>query len=215
MLLIDRDILAAVARGAIVIDPFDPSSLGTNSYDVHLGPWIKTYQEHFSGRHTEPLDVNVARGIELHHIPRVGMVLQPGELYLASTFEYTESHEHVPFLEGKSSLGRLGMSVHVTAGKGDVGFCNHWTMEITVVKPLRVYAGIRVAQLIWFEASGPPMTSYKDKASAKYRTRDPMPQPSAMWRNELDAVGKFIQSEEGQRDAGMCPDPGSDPEGRR
>lgn len=82
-----------------------------------------------------------------------------------------------------SSLGRLGMSIHVTAGKGDVGFCNHWTMEITVVYPLIVYAGMPVGQLIWHEVTQPPEVAYGDKASAKYQGRDSRPRPSEMYKN--------------------------------
>ncbi len=175
----------AISRRDIVLDPFDPSSLGTNSYDVHLGQTLMTYEEDLEPQfyQPQPLDCLRPRAVHEHHIPSTGFVLKPYELYLASTVEYTESHRHVPFLEGKSSLGRLGMSIHVTAGKGDVGFCNHWTMEITVVKPLRVYYGMPVGQLIWFLTSSEPLTKYKAKKSAKYNTRDPKPQPSQMWRN--------------------------------
>ena len=185
MILVDRDILKAVQDGDIVIEPFDPSSMGTNSYDVHLGPLLLTYREEMDERmyYPMPLDAARSRATQEHRISDAGVLLKPGVLYLGSTVEYTESHRHVPFLEGKSSLGRLGMSIHVTAGKGDVGFCNHWTMEITVVHPLRVYAGMPVGQLIWFQTSDTPIVPYHRKKSAKYGARDSRPQPSQMWRN--------------------------------
>jgi dCTP deaminase len=97
--------------------------------------------------------------------------------------EYTESHKHVPFLEGKSSVGRLGIDIHATAGKGDVGFCNHWTLEISVKQPIRVYAGMPVGQLIYFTTSGTVEVPYNVKGSAKYNQRTNMPVESMMWKN--------------------------------
>lgn len=82
-----------------------------------------------------------------------------------------------------SSLGRLGLSIHVTAGTGDVGFRNHWTMELFVVKPLRVYAGMAVGQLLWFETSGKPDIPYDAKPGAKYTSVSPAPQASEMAKN--------------------------------
>jgi dCTP deaminase len=104
---------------------------------------------------------------------------------LGVTEEYTETHLHVPFLEGKSSVGRLGIDIHATAGKGDVGFCNYWTLEISVKQPVRVYAGMPIGQLIYFEVRGTIGTLYGQKASAKYRERTALPVESMMWRNFL------------------------------
>jgi dCTP deaminase len=184
-ILVDVDILGAFQRGEIVIDPFDPKSLGTNSYDVHLAPTLMTYQEEITpdGYGVIPMDVSLPRVTKLHKIPSAGFVLKPFELYLASTTEYTESHRHVPILNGKSSLGRLGLSIHITAGTGDVGFCNHWTLEMTVIKPLRIFAGMAIGQLLWFAPSNEPAVRYMGKAGAKYAKRDPLPQASESWRN--------------------------------
>jgi dCTP deaminase len=118
-------------------------------------------------------------------------VLVPGELYLGVTVEYTETHRHVPFLEGKSSGGRLGLSIHATAGKGDVGFCGHWTLEITVARPLRVYARMPIGQLIYHTVSSQPIVSYDRKHTQKYsarsergeRSEDPAPVASRMHLN--------------------------------
>ena len=82
--------------------------------------------------------------IDSFEITKEGFVLQPGVLYLGVTEEYTETHNAVPFLEGKSSIGRLGIDIHATAGKGDVGFCNTWTLEISCVHPVRVYPGMPI-----------------------------------------------------------------------
>ncbi len=92
--------------------------------------------------------------IDEFEIPEEGFVLEPNTLYLGVTAEYTESHAHVPFLEGKSSTGRLGIDIHATAGKGDVGFCNAWTLEISCIQPVRIYAGMPIGQLIYFAVEG-------------------------------------------------------------
>ena len=137
MILTDKGILAEIEKGTIVIEPYDREYLGTNSYDVHLSKYFATYDIH-------TLDAKKHNTITHFEIPEDGFVLQPGTLYLGSTLEYTETHAHVPFLEGKSSMGRLGIDIHATAGKGDVGFCNHWTLEISCIQPVRIYAGMPV-----------------------------------------------------------------------
>jgi dCTP deaminase len=118
-----------------------------------------------------------------YYIPPEGFILDPNKLYLASTIEYTETHSHLSILEGKSSLGRLGLSIHITAGKGDVGFCNHWTLELWCLIPIRIYAGMPIGQLIYHEVKGFVQRPYNEKASAKYNDRDPLPQPSKFYKN--------------------------------
>ncbi|MGA8542555.1 MAG: dCTP deaminase [Thermoplasmata archaeon] len=176
MILSDVKIRDEMRRGRIVIRPFRPDCLGTNSYDVHLGPYLTVYT---SGA----LDAKIANPVEEFRIPKEGFVLVPGQLYLGVTEEYTETHGFVPFLEGKSSLGRLGIDIHSTAGKGDEGFCNYWTLEMSVKLPVRVYAGMPVGQLIYFEISGPIEHSYSAKRSAKYRKVSAHPTPSRMHLN--------------------------------
>lgn len=176
MILSDARILAEIERGTIVIEPFRPDCMGSNSYDVHLSKYLAVY--------TSPvLDARLHNQIQEIVIPEVGYVLQPGVLYLGVTEEYTETHEHVPFLEGKSSVGRLGIDIHATAGKGDVGFCNTWTLEISVTQPVRVYAGMPIGQLIYFEVQGEILNPYNRKSSAKYTGRTDRPVESMMWKN--------------------------------
>jgi dCTP deaminase len=176
MILSDTRILEEVKRGRIVIRPFRPECLGSNSYDVHLGPYLATYQE-------GALDAGRPNLVHEFRIPPTGFVLIPGQLYLGVTEEYTETHGFVPFLEGKSSVGRLGIDIHSTAGKGDEGFCNYWTLEMSVKLPVRIYPGMPVGQLIYFEISGPVARSYSTKRTAKYRTVSPHPTPSKMHLN--------------------------------
>lgn len=178
MILADSQILEAINRGLIKIEPFNSQCLGSNSYDVHLGATLGLYKD-------DVLDAKKHNTIEFLSIPPEGYVLQPNELYLGVTQEYTETLAHVPFLEGKSSVGRLGIDIHATAGKGDVGFCNYWTLEISVKKPVRVYAGMPIGQLIYFEVRGDVNTSYNVKNSAKYNQVAPKPMESMMWKNQF------------------------------
>lgn len=176
MILSDKRILEEIERGSIVIEPFDRKCLGTNSYDVHLGKYLATYI-------SEELDAKKHNEIEHFEIPEEGYVLQPDRLYLGVTLEYTETHGHVPFLEGKSSTGRLGIDIHATAGKGDVGFCNTWTLEISVAQAVRVYAGMPIGQLIYFVVEGDIETLYNTKGNAKYNRKTIRPVESMMWKN--------------------------------
>ena len=177
MILTDQQIRAEMERGTIVVEPYDPACLGTNSYDVHLGPYLSVYRD-------EVLDARRHNEIDTFEIDATdGFVLQPGRLYLGVTQEYTETHATVPFLEGKSSVGRLGIDIHATAGKGDVGFCNHWTLEISVSMPVRVYRGMPIGQLIYFTVQGNVDTLYNRKPSAKYNERSDKPVESMMWKN--------------------------------
>ena len=178
MILSDTQILQGIDDGTIVIEPFELSCLGTNSYDVHLGKYLATYVD-------EVLDARKHNPIELFEIPEEGFVLMPEKLYLGITLEYTETHATVPFLEGKSSVGRLGIDIHATAGKGDVGFCNHWTLEISVSQPVRVYAGMPVGQLIYFKVEGDIDNYYNKKIGAKYNVRSDKPMESMMWKNKF------------------------------
>ena len=178
MILSDKRILEEISKGNIVIEPYSREYLGSNSYDVHLSKYLAVYED-------KELDAKKHNTIREIIIPEEGILLQPGTLYLGVTQEYTETHAHVPFLEGKSSTGRLGIDIHATAGKGDVGFCNTWTLEISVVHPVRIYAGMPIGQLIYFPVEGEVENSYNTKASAKYNQRTTKPVESMMWKNKF------------------------------
>ena len=102
-----------------------------------------------------------------------------GEQVLASgTLQYTETHGMVPMLEGRSSVGRLGLFVHVTAGFGDIGFCGFWTLEISCIQPVRIYAGVGICQIFYHTISG----SYDSYESGKYQRNSGI-QPSMLWKD--------------------------------
>ncbi len=178
MILSDTKILQAIASGDIVVEPFRRECLGTNSYDVHLGKHLALYK-------SQVLDARQHNEIEYIEIPEEGYILHPNTLYLGVTEEYTESHTTVPFLEGKSSVGRLGIDIHATAGKGDVGFCNTWTLEISCTQAVRIYAGMPIGQLIYFKVDGTIENYYNKKKNAKYILRTDKPVESMMWKNKF------------------------------
>jgi dCTP deaminase len=178
MILSDKRILEEIEAGNILIEPFNREYLGTNSYDVHLGRHLATYKDRV-------LDAREHNKIVSFEIPNEGFELQPNTSYLGVTAEYTETHKHVPFLEGKSSTGRLGIDIHATAGKGDVGFCNTWTLEISCTQPVRVYAGMPIGQLIYFVVEGEIETLYNTKKNAKYSKRTVKPVESMMYKNKF------------------------------
>lgn len=178
MILTDAEILKNIEKGLIALKPFRRECLGSNSYDVHLGKTLALYKN-------EILDAKVHNQIESFEIPDDGYVLMPDQFYLGVTEEYTETLAHVPFLEGKSSVGRLGIDIHATAGKGDVGFCNYWTLEISVKKPVRVYAGMPIGQVIYFAVEGEVLTPYNKKNNAKYNDTKAIPVESMMFKNKF------------------------------
>lgn len=178
MILTDQGILSCIEEGSIKVEPFRRECLGSNSYDVHLGKTLAVYTE-------KNLDARKHNEIRYFEIPSEGYLLDPGVFYLGVTEEYTETHKHVPFLEGKSSVGRLGIDIHATAGKGDVGFCNYWTLEISVKQPVRVYAGMPIGQLIYFEIQGELLVPYSQKSNAKYNDKRPLPVESMMFKNQF------------------------------
>ena len=178
MILSDTRILEEIEKKTIIIEPYDRDKLGSNSYDVHLGKYLATYKD-------KVLDAKKHNEINHFEIPDEGYVLEPGELYLGVTLEYTETHAHVPFLEGKSSTGRLGIDIHATAGKGDVGFCGNWTLEISCKIPVRIYAGMPIGQLIYFPVEGEVEVKYNTKKNAKYSGQPNKPVESMMWKNKF------------------------------
>jgi dCTP deaminase len=178
MILSDQRILEEIEKETIKIQPYNRDFLGSNSYDVHLGKHLATYKD-------KTLDARKHNEIDHFEISEEGYVLQPGQLYLGVTEEYTETHEHVPFLEGKSSTGRLGIDIHATAGKGDVGFCGNWTLEISCKIPVRIYKGMPIGQLIYFPVEGDVEVKYNSKKDAKYSGQPDRPVESMMWKNKF------------------------------
>lgn len=157
MILTGKEIQKRIGQD-IVITPYSEKQLNPNSYNLRLHEELLVYTE-------LPLDMKKPNPAEKLIIPETGLLLKPGVLYLGRTLEFTETHNLVPMLEGRSSIGRLGMLVHVTAGFGDVGFKGFWTLEISVIQPLIVYPGVEVCQIFYHTLEG-QITEY---TSGKYQ----------------------------------------------
>lgn len=142
----------------IFINPFDESRLNPNSYNLRLDEKLLVYKSSL-------LDMKTAHETEELTIPEGGLVLEPNRLYLGKTIEYTQTENLVPMLEGRSSIGRLGLFVHITAGFGDVGFSGFWTLEIFCVQPIRIYADVEICQIYYHDISKP----FKTYRSGKYQ----------------------------------------------
>lgn len=131
----------------IIIKPFNKSQLNPNSYNLRLADELMIYDLH-------ELDMKKKNSGHLIKIPEEGYLLEPNKLYLARTMEYTETECFVPMLEGRSSVGRLGLFIHVTAGFGDVGFSGYWTLEMFCVQPIRIYSGVEICQIYFHTVLG-------------------------------------------------------------
>ena len=171
MILSGLAIRDEIRKGTIQIDPFDEKRLNPNSYNLRLHNKLLVYRE-------EILDVKKPNACEFITIPSEGMVLDPGRLYLGRSLEYTRTDGFVPMLEGRSSMGRLGLCVHVTAGFGDVGFAGYWTLEIHAISPIRIYPEMELCQIYYHTILG----DYVPYRTGKYQNNTEV-QPSMAWKD--------------------------------
>lgn len=155
----------------IFIEPFEPHLLNPNSYNLRLHDELMVYED-------EVLDMRKPATTRRIRIPEHGLILEPGRLYLGRTIEHTRTEGLVPMLEGRSSVGRLGMFVHITAGFGDVGFSGYWTLEIAALQPIRIYAGVSICQIFYHQIAG----EYESYRGGKYQNNQDI-QPSMLYRD--------------------------------
>jgi dCTP deaminase len=155
----------------IIIEPFDIKQLNPNSYNLKLHDELLVYSEN-------ALDMKKPNSTSLIKIPQDGIILNPNILYLGRTMEYTKTDNLVPMLEGRSSIGRLGIFVHITAGFGDVGFCGYWTLEIFCVQPVKIYPFIEICQLYFHTIEG----EFQQYSSGKYQNNKGI-QASLMYKD--------------------------------
>jgi dCTP deaminase len=170
MILSGKEIAKKIGSD-ISIEPYSPKQLNPNSYNLRLHEELLVYDNTILDMKTE----NKASSII---IPKTGLLLEPNKLYLGRTVEYTKTTNYVPMLEGRSSIGRLGMFIHVTAGFGDVGFEGYWTLEIFVIQPLIIYPNIEICQIYYHTING-DFETYK---SGKYEKNDSI-QPSYLFKD--------------------------------
>jgi len=168
MILSGREIQKALGN-RIILEPFDETKLNPNSYNLSLHDELMVYEE-------VVLDMRKPNRTDRIHIPEEGLVLHPGQLYLGRTVERTETYDLVPMIEGRSSVGRLGLFVHVTAGFGDVGFRGYWTLEMFAVQPVRIYPGVPICQIFYHDIRG----EFEEYNSTKYQNNTDI-QPSLLF----------------------------------
>jgi len=140
----------------IKIDPFNPSQINPNSYNLKLHNELLVYEN-------DVLEMDKNNPTSKLMIPKEGLLLEKDKLYLGRTMEYTETNNLVPMLEGRSSIGRLGLFIHVTAGFGDVGFSGFWTLEMFCVQPIRIFADVEICQIFYHTIEGEYDTYQKGK----------------------------------------------------
>jgi dCTP deaminase len=169
-MILSGEMIRQKLGGDILIEPFDPKHLNPNSYNLTLHDEIMTYEE-------VVLDMRKSNRVRRLMIPSAGLVLTPNQLYLGRTVERTETHNLVPMIEGRSSIGRLGLFVHVTAGFGDVGFCGYWTLEMFAVQPVRIYSGVPICQIFYHQIAG----EIREYSSDKYQHNRDI-QPSLLFK---------------------------------
>ena len=186
MILTGAEIQANIGSN-IKIDPYQPDRINPNSYNLTLHNEVMTYEE-------VVLDMKKPNRTRRMEIPESGLVLEPHRLYLARTVERTETRNFVPMIEGRSSIGRLGLFVHVTAGFGDVGFCGHWTLEMFAVQPVRIYPGIEICQIFYHQVVG----DIQEYSSGKYQNNSDI-QPSLLYKE----LGSEADLEESQMSLGL------------
>ena len=143
----------------IFIDPYNESQVNPNSYNLKLHNELLVYQD-------STLDMKKKNKVTSIIIPPEGLLLKANKLYLGRTIEYTKTENYVPMLEGRSSIGRLGLFIHVTAGFGDVGFSGYWTLEMFCVEPIRIYANIEICQIYYHAIQG----EYEKYSSGNIKT---------------------------------------------
>ena len=171
MILSGKEIVKQVNEGNIYISHFKPEFVNPNSYNLHLCNELMVYTD-------DVLDMKKPLNTKTLLIPEEGLVLYPGQLYLGRTYEKTSTDMYVPMLEGRSSVGRLGLFIHVTAGFGDVGFSGFWTLEIQCIQPVKIYPMVEICQIYYHTIQG----VFEGYSSGKYQNNVGI-QPSLLYKD--------------------------------
>ncbi|GAA2757640.1 dCTP deaminase [Actinopolymorpha rutila] len=185
MLLSDRDIRVELDKGRVVLDPFEPEFVQPSSVDVRMDRYFRVFENH-RYPHIDPAEEqpDLTRLVECEK--GESFILHPGEFVLASTYEViTLPDDLAARLEGKSSLGRLGLLTHSTAGWIDPGFSGHVTLELSNVAtlPIKLWPGMKIGQLCFFRLSSPAEHPYgSERYGSRYQDQRG-PTPSRSYRN--------------------------------
>lgn len=198
MLLSDVDIRRAVGAGRVALDPYDAELVQPSSIDVRIDRFFRLFDNH-----KYPVIDPAENQAELTHFVSVApdepFILHPGEFVLGSTFErVTLGDDIAARLEGKSSLGRLGLLTHSTAGFVDPGFSGHVTLELSnmATLPIKLWPGMKIGQLCFFQLSSPAEHPYGSAANGSHYQGQRGPTASRSWQN-------FKRTDVGISDAGL------------
>ncbi len=170
MLLSDRDIRAEISTGRVMLEPYDEAMIQPSSVDVRLDRYFRVFENH-RYPHIDPAEDQPELTRSVEPDGEEPFILHPGEFVLGSTYEVVTLPDDVAArLEGKSSLGRLGLLTHSTAGFIDPGFSGHVTLELSNVAtlPIKLWPGMKIGQFCFFRLSSPAESPY---GSAKYGSR--------------------------------------------
>lgn len=162
-MLTGSEILKCVREGKISITPFNEKQLNPNSYNLRIDRKLLVYNNF-------PLDSLKENSVEEIIMPDDGYILIPGVLYLGTTIETTWADKLIPCISGRSSIARLGIEIHRTAGFGDIGFHGKWTLEMTSVYPVTIYPGQEICQIYYEKPDGD--ISEKFTYHGKYQNQD-------------------------------------------
>lgn len=185
MLLSDRDLRAQLDAGRIVLDPYDPALIQPSSIDVRLDRYFRLFDNH-KYPHIDPAleQPDLTRLVEVDDDE--AFVLHPGEFVLASTVELVGLPDDIAArVEGKSSLGRLGLLTHATAGFVDPGFSGHVTLELSNVAtlPIKLWPGMKIGQLCFFQLSSPAEHPYGTRQRGSHYQGQRGPTASRSYEN--------------------------------
>ena len=155
MILTGTEITKQVNKNRITISMFDINNVNPNSYNVELGDYLKVYED-------DVLDSKKPLKTKIIPIPDEGIILEPNKIYLGFTKEIIGSDYFVPTITGRSSTGRLGLFVQITADLVDIGFKGNLTFQLHAVQPLRIYKGMKIGQIMFWKPKG-KIKLYKGK----------------------------------------------------
>lgn len=177
-ILTGSKIVQELEKGNLFIEDFKFENLNPNSYNLSWGNKIGIYR---TDENQGFLDLKKNNPFSVEEIKN-DFMLEPGTIYLMNTYEAAGSDHFVPCIEGRSSLARLGIQVHSTAGFGDLGFIGQWTLEVSVAQRIKIYPFVRSCQIYFYEPSGEIQKLY----TGKYKEFNPdRPISSKMWLEML------------------------------
>ena len=170
MILSGKEIIKGIESKDIQITPFNINKVNPNSYNLSLYNKLLVYTD-------DVLDMKKLNNTKEIIIPEEGYILAPNKLYLGRTNEHTQTFKYIPMLEGRSSIGRLGVCIHVTAGIGSIGFHGYWTLELFCIQPVKIYPNIDRCQIYYHTIKG----DYDLYSSDKYQNNKDI-QPSLLYK---------------------------------